>query len=197
LSRAVDYLVTVPEIDGKRIALVGHSRNGKTALLAGAMDARVAMVIPSQSGCCGAAPSRVAPELSQPQANGRSIVETVARINTSFPHWFCALYQQFNEEPARLPFDQHELIALCAPRPVLISAAEEDKWANPAGMFEMEKLADPVYRLVAGEGLDAKEMPELLKPVASRLGYFIRPGKHEMNETDWAMWLDYADRWLK
>jgi len=197
LMRVVDYLVTDPAVDAKRIAVVGHSRNGKTALLAGAMDQRIALIIPAQAGCGGTAPSRVTAELSTPGANGRSIVETVGRINTSFPHWFCGNFKKFNDEPARLPFDQHELIALCAPRPVLISAATEDLWANPSGQFDLLRRADPVYRLVSGEGLEAAQMPEPLKLVGSRLGYFIRPGKHEVNETDWNAWLDYADKWLK
>lgn len=197
LMRAVDYLVTAPGIDPHRIAVVGHSRNGKTAMLAGAFDERIALIIPAQAGCGGTAPSRVAAELSTPQANGRSIVETVGRINTSFPHWFCDVFKQFNDDPSRLPIDQHELIALCAPRPVLISAATEDLWANPAGQFQMLRAADPVYRLVAGEGIDATVMPEPLHLVSSRLGYFLRPGKHEVTEADWEAWLDYADRWLK
>ena len=197
LHRAVDYLVTDPALDAKRIALVGHSRNGKTALLAAAFDERVALVVPSQAGCGGSAPCRVAPELSAEGPNGRAIVETVRRINTSFPHWFCGNFKAFNEEPARLPFDQHALIALCAPRPVLLSNATEDLWANPAGQFEMLRAANPVYRLVAGDGLGAAEMPEVGKLLASRLGYYIRPGKHSMTREDWAVWLDYADKWLR
>jgi dienelactone hydrolase len=197
LSRALDYLVTDPRVDAKRIAVVGHSRNGKTALLAGAMDERFALVIPLQAGCGGTAPCRLSPELAKPNERGRPTCETLAVINKAFPHWFCENFKAFNEEPARLPFDQHELIALCAPRPVLVSNATEDVWANPAGQFEMLKAADPVYRLISGEGLEAAAMPEPNKLVASRLGYFIRPGKHEMATIDWAAFLDYADRWLK
>ena len=202
--RAMDYLVAAQGIDGSRIAAVGHSRNGKTTLLAGAMDERIALVIPAQAGCGGTAPCRVAPELSTPGPNGRSIVETIGRINTAFPHWFCANFKKFNEDPAKLPIDQHELIALCAPRPVLISAATLDLWANPDGQFEMLQAADPVYRLVAGEGMSVlgsayvhTEKPQPLAPPTGRLAYFLRPGKHEMNATDWAAWLDYADVWLK
>jgi hypothetical protein len=197
IMRAMDYLVTVPEIDPAHIAVVGHSRNGKTALVAGAFDPRIAMVIPSQAGCGGTAPSRVSAALAAPQANGRPTVETVARINTAFPHWFCANFKQFNEATDRLPFDQHELIALCAPRPVLVSAATLDLWANPDGQFANLQAADPVYRLVAGDGLGATEKPEPLHLVSSRLGYFLRPGKHEMSEPDWNAWLDYADKWLR
>ena len=196
LQRAVDYLVTDAAIDAKRIALVGHSRNGKTALLAAAFDPRVALVIPSQAGCGGTAPCRVAPELAALQGNGRPTVETVWQINKSFPHWFCGNFKAFNDQPARLPFDQHELIALCAPRPVLLSCATEDVWANPPGQFEMLRAADPVYKLVAGDGLGSTQMPEVGKLLPSRLGYYIRPGKHSMTREDWAVWLNYADQWM-
>lgn len=195
--RAVDYLVTDSAIDGKRIALVGHSRNGKTALLAGATDPRVALIIPSQAGCGGTAPVRMAPELTKLNEKGRPTAETVAVINKAFPHWFCGNFKAFNEATAKLPFDQHALIALCAPRPVLLSNAEEDLWANPAGQFEMLKLADPVYRLIVGDGLGVQQMPEMSKLLPSRLGYFIRPGKHSMAREDWVAWVEYADRWMK
>jgi len=196
-SRMLDALETMPEIDARRVAAVGHSRNGKTALLATAFDERFAMVIASQAGCGGSAPSRVPPVLAEPDAHGRPTAETVAVINQHFPHWFAGNFKAFNEEPARLPFDQHCLIALCAPRPVLLSCAMEDLWANPFGQFEMLQAADPVYRLVAGDGLGAQQQPPAGKLLSSRLGYFIREGKHSMNKVDWAAWLDYADRWLR
>ena len=170
LHRAIDYLVTVPELDAHRIALVGHSRNGKTAILAGAFDERVALIVPSQAGCGGTAPCRVSKELSSPGADGRSIVETVQKINTSFPHWFCGNFKAFNEATERLPFDQHCLIALCAPRPVLVSCATEDRWSNPSGQFAMLRAADPAYRLTTGEGIDATEMPEEGRLLSTRLG---------------------------
>jgi hypothetical protein len=197
LSRALDYLVTDPAVDAKRVAVVGHSRNGKTALVAAAFDERFALAIPLQAGCGGTAPCRVAPELSAPQQNGRPTVETLAMINKNFPHWFCANFKAFNEDPARLPFDQHELIAACAPRPVLLSCASEDVWANPNGQFHMLQAADPVYRLVARDGLAPAAKPEMGHLIASRLGYFIRPGKHSMTTVDWSAFLDFADRWLK
>jgi hypothetical protein len=190
-------LADTATIDAKRIAVVGHSRNGKTALLAAAFDERIALAIPSQAGCGGSAPCRMAPELAKLNDKGRPTAETVAIINKSFPHWFCGNFKAFNEATDKLPFDQHALIALCAPRPVLLSNATEDLWANPAGQFEMLRAADPVYRLIAGEGLGSTEMPEVGKLLPSRLGYFIRLGKHSMAPEDWAAWLDYADRWLK
>lgn len=196
-SRMVDYLATVPEVDAKRVAVVGHSRNGKAALLAGAMDERIALVIPSQAGCGGSAPDRVAPELAALQANGRPKVETVAVITKNFPHWFAGNFTAFGDAPEKLPFDQHALIALCAPRPVLISCAEDDAWSNPSGQFAMLAAAAPVYRLMVDEAVGAAEMPPSGKLLAARLGYFIRPGRHSMNREDWSAWLDYADKWLR
>lgn len=196
-SRMVDYLVTDKDIDARRIAVVGHSRNGKTALLAAAFDERIAMAIPSQAGCGGTAPSRVSAEMAALQANGRPLAETVAVINKAFPHWFCGNFKPFGAAPEKLPFDQHELIALCAPRPVLVSCAVEDVWSNPPGQFEMLKAADPVYKLVAGDGLGATSQPAIGELRASRLGYFIRSGQHSMTGADWKVWLDYADKWLR
>lgn len=197
LQRGIDYLVSDGSIDPRRIAVVGHSRNGKTALLAAAMDERIALAIPSQAGCGGTAPCRVPADLAKPNEKGRPTAETLAVINKNFPHWFCGYFKEFNDAPEKLPFDQHALIALCAPRPVLLSNATEDLWAYPSGQFDMLRAADPVYRLIAGEGCDATQMPETNQLLASRLGFFIRPGKHAMTAVDWKEWLDYADRWLK
>ena len=196
-QRCVDYLTTDLAIDPARIAAVGHSRNGKTALLAAAFDERIALAIPHQAGCGGTAPNRVAPALAAPQANGRPTAETMAVINKSFPHWFNAEYKKFNDAPEKLPFDQHELVALMAPRPVLLSNAAGDKWANPAQQFEVLKAAEPVYRLLNAGGCDASEMPPEGKLVSSKLGYYIRPGAHSMTSGDWMVFLDFADRHLR
>jgi len=187
--RVVDYLHAdgKNEVDPKRIAVVGHSRNGKTALLAGAFDERIAVVIPLQAGCGGTAPSRTTDMRA----------ESVKRINTSFPHWFCGNFKQFNEATARLPFDQHCLIALCAPRAVLLPNAEEDLWANPSGQFDLLQAAAPVYRLYGGDAIATDAKPEMNKLIHSRLGYFIRPGKHAMTRADWEVFLAYADKHLK
>ena len=187
VSRAVDYLVTDKVIDGKRLAAVGHSRLGKTALVAGAFDDRIAVVIPSQAGCGGTGPSRHA----DPKA------ETVAVINKAFPHWFCGNFKAFDDAPSRLPFDQHGLVALCAPRPVLFPNAAEDLWANPAGQFEVLKAATPVYKLLGVEGLAADKVPEVNELVGSRLGYWVRPGQHAMTPADWKVYTDFADKWLR
>lgn len=187
-SRAVDYLVTDKDIDPRRLAVVGHSRNGKAALVAAAFDERFALAIPLQAGCGGTAPSR------------GKIGESVKQINDHFPHWFNAEFKKFNEQPERLPFDQHCLIALCAPRPVLLPNAVEDTWANPSGQFQMLQAANPVYRLLGAGGLPTDIAskpgfePEMNKLIDSTLGYYIRPGKHSMTKGDWKIFLDYADK---
>lgn len=182
LSRVVDYLVTVPEVDRTKLAVVGHSRLGKAAMVAGAFDDRFGVVIPLQAGCGGTAPSR------------GKVGESVKQINDRFPHWFNASYKTFNERPERLPFDQNALVALCAPRAVLFSNAEEDTWANPEGQFEVLKGAESVYRLLNAGGLESSTMPETGKLSAGTLGYAIRPGKHSMTRQDWGFFLDFADR---
>ena len=182
IQRAVDYLHQDSSIDTSRIAVVGHSRNGKTALLAAAFDERIDLVIPSQAGCGGTAPSR------------GTVGESVKQINDRFPHWFNGTFKSFNEHTDRIPFDQHCLVALCAPRPVLLPNAVEDQWANPAGQFEVLKAAEPVYRLYGAQGCAAGAMPEMGKVVDSTLGYWIRPGKHSMTKADWEVFLAFADK---
>jgi hypothetical protein len=186
-SRVIDYLVTDADIDATRIIAVGHSRLGKTTLLAAAFDERIAVAIPHQAGCGGTAPNRAT---ANPKA------EQVKGINKNFPHWFNANFKKFGDEPDRLPFDQHCLIALCAPRPVLLSNAVEDRWANPDGQFELLVAADPVYKLLGSKGIASTEKPAVGKLMDSPLGYFIRDGIHSMNREDWRVFLNYADRHL-
>jgi hypothetical protein len=188
VHRAVDFLLTDTSIDGKRLAVVGHSRLGKTALLAGAFDERIAVVIPHQSGCGGAGPSR--------SKNDKA--ETVKRITTSFPHWFCGHFSAFGGDAVtKLPFDQHCLVAICAPRPVLLTNAEEDQWANPPGQFDVLSAAAPAYKLYGDANPVADKVPEQGKLSDSRLGYFIRAGKHAMTPDDWKVYAQFADKWLK
>jgi hypothetical protein len=182
LQRAVDYLVTDKDIDRARIAVVGHSRLGKTALVAAAFDERIALALPHQAGCGGTAPSR------------GKVGESVKQINDRFPHWFNTEFKKFNGQPERLPFDQNCLVALVAPRPVLFTCAVADTWSNPEGQFQVLKAADPVYRFLKAGGLAAKSRPAPGRLIASRLGYYIRPGKHSMGKEDWKVFLEFADK---
>lgn len=180
--RMIDYLVTVPEIDAKKIAVVGHSRLGKATMVAAAFDDRVALAVPHQAGCGGTAPDR--------RTNPKS--EPLARINAAFPHWFSANFKAFGDAAEKLPFDQHALVALCAPRPVLFSNATGDQWADPAGQFEVLRAANPAYALYGETGIDATAYPGENAPVGRRLGYWVRPGAHSMTRADWDAFLTFA-----
>lgn len=183
MSRVMDYLVTDKLVDNKRIIAIGHSRFGKTALWAAAQDKRFAIVISNNSGCGGAAISR------------RCFGETIEAINRKFPQWFCGNFKQFDNRENYLPFDQHELIALIAPRPVYIASAEEDRWADPKGEFLGGKEATPIYNLYGLDGLECKEIPDIECPQSKGyVGFHIRKGGHTMTQYDWIQYLNFVDR---
>jgi hypothetical protein len=170
LSRVLDYLLTDPLIDGSRVAVMGHSRMGKTALWAAAQDERFALAISNDSGQGGATISR------------RRVGETIGDITRVFPHWFCKAHASFERRESELPIDQHELIALIAPRPVYVASAADDHWADPEG----EQLA----------AIEARRVYDFLQPGTgvTHVGQHVRPGKHSVEAIDWQHFLSFADR---
>lgn len=166
LSRVIDYIETDAALDRTRIAVVGHSRLGKAALWAGATDPRFRVVISNESGCGGAALSK------------RIFGETVKDITGMFPHWFCGNFTRYAGAEQNLPVDQHQLLALMAPRAVYVASASKDLWADPRGEFMSLVNAAPVFALYPAG--------------TSRLGYHLREGEHDLLEYDWLRYLAFA-----
>lgn len=185
-SRCMDYFETDKDINSKKVAVVGHSRGGKTALWAAAEDKRFAMAVSNESGCGGAALAR------------RKYGETVARINNAFPHWFCLNYRKWSNNESNMPVDMHMLIALIAPRAVYVTSASEDLWADPRGSYLSLYHSLPVFQLYDRNSNLYDKMPPLNSQViGGRLAYHIRDGAHNMLLKDWNWFMDFGDTVLK
>jgi hypothetical protein len=185
-SRLLDYFEQQADVDATRVAVVGHSRGGKTALWAASEDERFAIGYSNNSGCGGAALSR------------RAYGETVGRITSVFPHWFTPNFAKYAGREHELPIDQHQLIALLAPRGVYVTSADEDLWADPKGEYASLVAAAPVFQLFGKEAVEETQMPPLDAPRSVGVtGYHIRRGAHALQDNDWQHFLDFADRLLK
>ncbi|MEM7385465.1 MAG: sialate O-acetylesterase [Verrucomicrobiota bacterium] len=186
LSQIRQWLETeISAIDAKRLAVIGHSRLGKTALWAGAQDENFALVISNNSGCGGAALFR------------RCYGERIHHMIKPVGYWFCRNHATFAKREADLPVDQHMLMSLVAPRPLYVASAENDRWADPKGEFLAAKGANPVYRALGKKGLLARDMPRLNQPVSGTIGYHYRQGNHAVTDYDWSQYLAFADTHLK
>lgn len=166
--RCVDALVDLPFVDPERIAVVGHSRGGKAALLAGATDERIALTGANDSGAGGAGCFR---------CRGRG-AETLADLLRVFPYWFGPRLRDYVGREAELPFDQHFLKALIAPRALLTTEAQGDAWANPTGTWQTYRAAAEVFRFL-GAG--------------AQIGIHFRKGGHDHRKADWIAFLDFMD----
>ena len=174
-SRVLDYLETRDDIDLSRVCVTGHSRLGKTALWCAAQDERFSMAVSNDSGCSGAALSR------------SDVGENISDITGRFPFWFCGNYQAWRGREAELPFDQHMLLALMAPRTVYVNSAQEDEWADPESEFLSCVAASEVWTALRVPGLITPDaMPELNQPLMDGgVCYHIRTGSHFHSRADW------------
>lgn len=187
MSRVQDYFETDPAVDAKRVAIHGVSRLGKTVMWAGAHDQRFAAVIASCSGEGGAALS------------ARNYGETVAHLTapTRYPYQFAANYAKWGGFPDKAPMDAHMLIALIAPRPLLLQTGTTDNWSDPKGEFLAEVAAGPVYKLLGKQDLGTDVWPAAKVPISHDLSYYMHDGGHGMVPGDWAVYVEFLKRTLK
>jgi pimeloyl-ACP methyl ester carboxylesterase len=184
-SRCMDYFETDKDINSKKVAVVGHSRGGKTALWAGAEDQRFAMVVSNESGCGGAALAR------------RRFGETVERINTAFPHWFCTNYKKWANNENAMPVDMHMLLALIAPRALYVDCASDDLWGDPKGSYLALYNSLPAFQLYDKNTSIPEAMPPLNKQITrGKVAFHIRDGVHNMLLKDWNWFMDFSDKIL-
>ncbi|MEP7272269.1 MAG: acetylxylan esterase [Acidobacteriota bacterium] len=187
LSRALDYLETDKGVDAKRVAILGVSRLGKTVMWTGARDPRFAMVIASCSGEGGAAISR------------RNYGETIKHLTepTRYPYQFCAKYGEYADRVNEFPVDAHMLVALIAPRPVLLQTGDTDVWSDPKGEFLAAVAAEPVFQLFGKQGLGTGQMPAAGEPIFHTLGFVMHSGGHGTIPSDWELFLKFMQMHLQ
>lgn len=185
LHRLRHLATRTPAIDSSRVIVMGHSRLAKAALWASATDSRFAAVVDNASGLGGSALFR------------RRCGQQLSGMDNAQPHWLPDPVGRYHDRPSALPVDQHALLALSAPRPLLINAMTKDRSADPVGMFLGAKHASPVWRLLGTEGLATDTLPPPGRPVLSRVGFRLRQGEHSIGPSDWSTFLRFADRHVK
>ena len=186
--RVMDYVEKLDdEIDLDNVAVIGHSRLGKTALLAGGFDQRFKYVISNNSGCAGAAIER-----------GKR-GETYHRISEVFPYWFCPAFNRNAANGTPMPFDQHYLLSLSVPRHIIIGSAEEDIWADPTAELLGAASLDEAYALYGKRGLDYDGDTPKARTVIDGDGvtYYIRKGTHFLSRHDWNTYMDIIEECVK
>lgn len=182
-SRGIDYLETDPALDPERMAIYGHSRFGKAVIVAGALDPRIDMVIAHQSGRGGAA--LFASEKGEP----------IEKMVAAYPQWLNGAYAARLARGEALSFDQHHVLALLAPRPVLLGHGRRDGWADPDGAFRAAKGASPTYQLFGNDGLTAERLSDF-DPTAD-IAYWMRGGTHGETLEDWEAFFEFLDAHFK
>ncbi len=188
-SRMMDYLLTREDINHDKIGVIGHSRLGKTALLTAALDERFAFACVNESGCSGAALDRG----SIPES------ESLEYICHTFPYWFCLNYQKYGKAEKELPFDQHAVVALVAPRAVFVGAALGDEWADTNNQFLSCAAASEVWKLYGKQGLVS---PDRL-PIEGdafydgEVGFHLRAGNHYQSRLDWNIYMNAIRRYFE
>ncbi|MFN3193946.1 MAG: acetylxylan esterase [Aureliella sp.] len=182
MGRFLDACEKIDAIDQTRVIAIGHSRLGKTALWATAVDSRFAAGISNNSGCGGAALSK------------RAVGETVGRINDVFPHWFCGNFKKYNLNESDLEFDQHQLIASVAPRPIYVASASGDRWADPQGELLASYEAAKFYERLGFKNALPAELPAPGEAIHGQVSYHLRDGKHNITDWDWQRYIEFADQ---
>ncbi len=175
-SICMDYLTTRDEVDANSVAVVGHSRLGKTALLTSALDERFALACANESGCCGAS-------ISRGKIDKNETIEDILRV---FPWWFSESFSKYINNEDKLPFDQHMLLALTAPRYLMVGGAVEDVWADNEGQLLSCQLASYAWRLYGKEGIILNSSDEHLD---GEVCFHLREGSHFMSRYDWNVYM--------
>jgi len=183
-SRVMDYLETLDSIDKKRVAVMGHSRLGKTALWCGANDDRFSLVVSNNSGAGGAALFR------------GKVGEKIQDLVGTFPYWFNGNFKEYINREEKLPFDQHFLLSMIAPRYLYVSSAEDDEWADPKSEFLSCVAASPAYKFYGADGLISENCYPVVGQALHKgeIGYHLRKGTHFLSRDDWKNIIEFRNK---